>query len=113
MPGPSAASGIAQAVGDQRAVFPFHQRPCLADEIPHLSPEGAIRLPSASDRRASEKRDRELALGSPGSQAVEYLQCPHVKDVGVAGSNPVTPTTCSCTGAHQQGCRLYRILRPQ
>ena len=86
VPGLAASAGTSRAVGDQRSVFPFHQRSCPADEISHLSPEGAIRLPSASDRGASEKRDRELALGSPGSQAVEYLQCPHVKEIRPIGT---------------------------
>ena len=86
VPGLSAAAGTGRAGGDQRAVFSFHQRSCPADEIPHLSAKGAVRLPPAGNRGACEERDRKLALGGPGSEAIEHLQRPNVKEVRAPGA---------------------------
>ncbi len=78
VPDLSAAAGTGRAGGDQRAAFPFHLRSCPADEIPHLSAKGTVRLPRAGNRGACEELDRKLALGDPGS---EHLQRPNVKEV--------------------------------
>jgi len=37
-----------------------------------------------------------------------YEVCDFIRDVGVAGSNPVTPTTCSWVHSGYMGDGLYR-----
>lgn len=61
MPGLPVGGESGRTGGDQGAVVLGHQRPCPADEIPHLGTESAVRLPPASDSGASEERNRVRA----------------------------------------------------
>ena len=66
---------------DQGPVLSCHQRSRPADEIPHLGAQGAVRLPPAGHRGASEECNRELSLGGPGSQTIKNLQRANVKKI--------------------------------
>ena len=114
----SSRRGRGRAGGDQRAVFPNHQRPCSADEIAHLSAEGTIRLPPTSNGIAPEDRNCKFALRSPGSQTIEHLQRSHVEEVrpvralarcfpSVAGGRSQRPEGVQCG----PGCAIIASRR--
>ncbi|HET9117912.1 MAG TPA: phage tail sheath family protein, partial [Pseudonocardiaceae bacterium] len=64
-------------------------------------------MPAASDGGASEERDRELTLGSPGNQAVKHLQRAHLEEIGTAGALvPAAGTTALSGGTKSSAVRV-------
>lgn len=65
---------------NQYQVVPVHQRVRTPQQVTNLCPQGTIGMPALVDPVCPKERDRNLALGRAGTNAIKRLQRAHMRN---------------------------------